>query len=294
MMKKSWLMLLFMALMCCFTSSVAMAETVEEETVNIESLSAVEILARARMMFPEESLKVFGELSVERTRGITESAYPYELVLDWSGTLPRAYCTLYQGATPILQAEMTRVVDPADISFGPRLIKGTPRLIFINSDGSRLEQKNLNTPVGESDLTWIDLVFDYLWWEDGARKLASTECDQRDIKPRQLGRHCVVLEVYPPVATDGIGSILLWVDKSTGFVVQTQYLNEKGGPVRRLWVQRLGRREIRDAQGTMEKRWVPTLFSVQRAGERRPRKTHLRIQQLHLANDILDFTKEQE
>lgn len=261
-MKKIFL-LFFVSIFCmCLSPQLIAKETDErlDETpeFNIDDFSAAELLVRARTMFPQEKFLVKGELSVERTRGVVESSYPYTLSLDWAGSIPTALCTLYQPAAPhevVMQAEMTRSLE------------GVPTLAFINNDGSRLEVKNLNTPVGESDLSWIDLAFDYLWWQN-VRRLSDEECEQREIRTRQVGRNCVVLEVYPPVATPGLGSMLLWVDRSTGFVIQTQYLNERGAPVRRLWVQRLGRENGR---------WVPRLFSVQRTGEKRPRKTHLRI-----------------
>ncbi|MDO4527272.1 MAG: outer membrane lipoprotein-sorting protein [bacterium] len=258
-MKMKWLTFLLVAMVGCATPLFAEIELEEEvPEFNIDELSANEILVRARAMFPQERFLVEGELSVERTRGAVESSYPYTLSLDWAGTVPTAVCTLFTNEykhTALMKAQMTRTE------------QGEPTLTFINDDGSLLEVKNLNTPVGESDLSWIDLAFDYLWWPN-VRKLSEEECEQREIKPRQIGRNCVVLEVYPPVATPGLGSMLLWADRSTGFVIQTQYLNEQGAPVRRLWVQRLGRENGR---------WVPRLFSVQRAGEKRPRKTHLRI-----------------
>lgn len=279
-------MKLFRFLMCGVllgaVCGVNAAEGVLEEAteavaeVDIDTLSPNEILVRARAMFPQEQFVVEGELSVERTRGIVESAYPYVLRLDWAGSEPTALCSLFLDERRkfvgdcLLQAEMVRTSN------------GVPSLAFINADGSRHVEKNLNTPVGESDLTWIDLTFDYLWWTK-VKKLTDEACELREIKQRQMGRNCLVLEVYPPVETKGLGSILLWVDRTTGFILQTQYLDERGAPVRRLWVQRLGRENGR---------WVPRLFSVQRTGERRPRKTHLRIYTIQSENFTVNRVEE--
>lgn len=241
----------------------------EEEEFDIDVLTPNEILVRARSMFPQEQFRVEGLLSVERTRGVRESGFLYTLNLDWAGMVPQASIVLYTDdwkREEVLKAEMTGA------------FSDERRLTFVNADGSRLEAKSLNTPVGESDLTWMDLTFDYLWWPN-VKRLSDEECERRSIKSRQIGRNCVVLEVYPPAKTAGLGSILLWADRATGFVIQTQYLNEAGGSVRRLWVQRLGRENGR---------WVPRLFSVQRSGERRPRKTHLRIYTIRSASFSVD------
>lgn len=253
---------LFLSLACCIggalfaeeeSAIVTLAQA--KTTFDIDTIEPRALLAHARTMFPREAFTIEGELSVELTRGRTESARPYTLALDWAANEPRAFCTFYydeEKRQPLFSAELTRRA-------------GKPVLSITNTDGVTTEHTNLNMPVGESDLSWVDLAFEYLWWDD-VRKLSEEECSLREISSRQIGRNCVVLEVKPPVPISGLGSMLLWMDRATGFVIQSQHLAEDGHSVRRIWVQRLGRENGR---------WVPRLFSVQRANIRR--KTHLRI-----------------
>ncbi len=242
----------------------------EDATFDVDAISAKGLLEHARTMFPRENFTIEGQLSVELTRGRTESARPYTLHLDWSTDNPHATCTFYYDDAKnsiLFTADLTRV-------------NGVPTLTLTNNQGQQTTHTNLNMPIGESDLSWVDLAFEYLWWED-VRKLTEEECDARDIKMRQIGRNCVVLEAKPPTPVQGLGSMLLWVDRATGFVIQTQHLAETGASVRRLWIQRLGRENGR---------WVPRLFSVQRANIRR--KTHLRIYTIKSKDFFVDRTEE--
>lgn len=217
-----------------------------------DGLTPGQLLAQARGMFPPERMEVTGTLETAEARGMNATARPYALTLDWSGGVPKADCRLFReegDAEPILHAELTRRA-------------GKPALALIAADGTRTEGVRLNLPVGESDLTWMDLAFDYLWWPE-VRRLAEGESAEGD---RVNGRSCVVLEAKAPAPVPGLGAVRLWLDKGTGSLLQTQQLDETGKPTRLMWVQKVGREEGR---------WVPRLFRVRRAGVRR--ETSLRV-----------------
>ncbi len=221
-----------------------------------DGLTPQQLLWQARMMFPQEELTVTGHLGTAEKRGMNERRRPYRLKLDWSGGVPTADCQLFdtEEAMGLLQhAELTR-------------IQGKPSLTLINADGVRTENVRLNTPIGETDLTWMDLTFDYLWWHQ-VRMLDEAELERREISSRQSGRNCLVLEAEPPTPQWGLGAVRLWIDKATGNLIQVAQLDEaKEKVVRTMYAQRIGREEGR---------WVPREFRVARTGVARVTKLYV-------------------
>lgn len=227
----------------------------------VEGLNAHQLLIQARMLFPHEQMRVIGTLSTAEARGLNEQGRPYVLDLDWTDGIPRATCQLYrdEGDTdPILNAELIRK-------------NQTPSLTLITPDGTRTPNVRLNTPIGESDLTWMDLAFDYLWWSN-VKLLNEETCDTLDIPTRVSGRNCVVVEAEPPAPVPGLAAVRLWIDRATGNLIQTEQLGEDRRPTRQMFVQRIGREEGR---------WVPREFRIRRMGL--DRVTKLYIDAIHTA-----------
>lgn len=218
----------------------------------IDGLSPQMILVQARNMFPKEHIEVTGSLEMAEARGLNETVRPYTLTLDWTMGNPSATCKIFDSDTSevVLQhAHLTRQ-------------QGVTSLTLIDSNGVATNNVRLNTPIADSDLTWVDLTFNYLWWSN-AYQLTEEQLEARNLKSREGGRNCVVLEAFPPEDVSGINSVLLWIDISTGYLVQTEQTDAQGRAVRRMWVQRIGREEGR---------WVPREFRVQRVGMRRVTK----------------------
>lgn len=227
----------------------------------IEGLSPQMILIQARSMFPQENIEITGTLETAEARGQNEVVRPYTLTLDWTDGNPEATCTVFDEKleTAVQRAHLVRR-------------QGQTTLALTASDGTVTENVRLNTPVGDSDLTWVDLTFNYLWWKE-VKQLSEDECSARNLKTRQGGRNCVILEATSPDNISGLNTVLLWIDISTGYLVQTEQTNQHGKPVRRMWVQRIGREEGR---------WVPREFRIQRTGMRRV--TKLVISTIHSAS----------
>ena len=235
-----------------------------------DGLTPQQLLIQTRNMFPLERMEITGTLETAEARGMNAISRPYTLTLDWSEGNPKATCKLFKDGesmeTPVAHAELMRR-------------NGKPELTLIATDGTRTEGVRLNMPVGESDLTWMDLAFDYLWWPD-VRQLAVGESEEGE---RVNGRSCIVLEVKAPTPVPGLGAVRLWIDKSTGSLMQTQQLNENLKPTRLMWVQRVGREEGR---------WVPRLFRIRRSGMRR--ETSLRVKTIRSKGFAVGDTSSQK
>lgn len=221
----------------------------------VEGLNARQLLIQARMLFPHEQMRVTGTLATAEARGLNEQGRPYLLDLNWAEGVPRATCSLFRNEgdeTPILRAELTRT-------------NGIPSLALLDTNNVRTETDRLNMPIGESDLTWMDLAFDYLWWAD-VEILSEETCDAQEIPLRTNGRNCVVLEARPPAPVPGLSAVRLWIDRATGNLLQTEQLDASRKAVRQMFVQRIGREEGR---------WVPREFRIRRAGMNRVTKLYI-------------------
>lgn len=227
----------------------AAAPVPELRSVGLDGLAAPAVLALAREIFPRDRIEVEGVLSTAEERGMNPTERPYALELDWDAETPRASVALYAAegdAEPLLRAEITRRGGRSGVTLrGP--------------DGTVYPGVRLNTPVGESDITWMDLTMDYLWWSD-ARFLTDDEIGALKLPTRTCGRSCRIIEAKPPEPVPGCSAVRLWIDEGTGYMLQAEQLNERGVPVRRMWVQRIGREEGR---------WVPREFRIRVLGFRR-------------------------
>lgn len=238
-MKHGW-KVMALTLLCLLCVGMARAEDFTE------GLTPVQMLMQARSMFPMEKMTVQGKLGTAQTRGQRETLYPYVMELDWAGNQPKAVCRLYDSNFPptvIQTAELTRVL-------------GKPDMTLVASDGTRVEHVALNTPIANTELTWMDLAFDYLWWTD-VRRLDDEALEALDLSAREGGRNCVVLEARPPENVRGLSVVRMWIDRGSGNLLQVQQVSADGASVRTLYVQRIGREN---------ERWVPREFRVSRKG----------------------------
>lgn len=231
------------------SEAVPMPQGPEDRSAELAALPAPAVLAMARQMFPRDHIDVEGVLSTAEERGMNPTERPYALGLDWDAQTPRATVALYArrgDAAPLLRAEITRR-------------GGRSGVTLTQPDGTVYPGVRLNTPVGESDITWMDLTMDYLWWTD-ARFLSEAEIEAQNLSERTCGRRCRIIEAKPPEPVPGCSAVRLWIDEGTGYMLQAEQLNGRGAAVRRMWVQRIGREEGR---------WVPREFRIRVLGVRR-------------------------
>ncbi len=223
-----------------FASLSFAQEPAKERKDATEGLTAPQILAQARDMLPRENLSLTGRLIVRRERGFINSERPFRLNLNWSGLNPTGECILYRSEKEkeqIQRAVLTRIANrKADIR------------IFDETDAESTVKPRFNMTVGETDMTWMDLSFDYLWWTD-ARIIGRED--------RILGSDCLLILAKPPLPIPGCSAVKLWVDRRVGFMIQVEHLGDDGQPVRRLWIQKL--RE-------MKERWMPRLMYAKTLG----------------------------
>ncbi len=199
--------------------------------------SAASLLAGVRARLPRETLTLKGQLMCAGRIGRLEPAFQIEALLAWGQNPPAAQYTLKDNfGAPLARLSLRRSPERA------------PEITF--EQGSPLKPAptpDLNQPLANTDLTWNDLSFSFLWWADGA-------VVGRD---NLRGRDCWVVEVRPPPgkppaasrgpppggapgaegAFDPLASARLWIDDQLVVLIQIEGYNAGGQLMRRLSVK---------------------------------------------------------
>ncbi len=188
--------------------------------------SAAELLQTAVAILPREPLGLKGTLTVRRQRGQVLGEYRFVMQLDWGNATPRATYEVQDAFGRTLERlTVTRAGGRAELA----LEQGDPL--------ADAPPPSLAARVGGSDVTWLDLTLDFLWW-------TSARIEGQE---RLKGRDCDVLVVAPPEPIPGCSAVRLWIDRQAGFLLQAEQLDPQGAPSRRMWVRSI--KEIRE-------RWI--------------------------------------
>ncbi len=198
--------------------SVGVADDFESADADVMGQQqATAILQACTANLPREKMTLTGTLAVRRQRGFVLSENPYRLDLEWGATPSCATVTLFapESETVLQRVVMTRDGRTADLAFfsGPDLVASEP--------------PSLAGRVGGTDLTWLDLTMDFLWWPDV----------RMDGEGTAKGRACDVLVATPPSPIAGCSAVRMWIDRKLGFLMQVEQLDPQGEPVRKMWVQ---------------------------------------------------------
>lgn len=196
-------------------------------------LSGAGLLARALEVLPREKIGMRGTLTVRRQRGKVLAEKNFTMWLDYGTDAPSA---TYEISDSFGRVEDRLVLrrSRGDAAARISLERGDPP--------EPAEAPALNARVGGTDLTWMDLTLDFLWWTDAKYE------GEDSVK----GRDCLVVVAAPPEPIPGCVAVRLWLDKEVGFVMRAEQLDPQGEPSRRMWVQSVRQVRGRWIIGTME------------------------------------------
>ena len=209
-------------------AAVAFGAETESSAAPAADRTAADVLSDCQAMLPTRPVELTGAIVLRNRKGIVRSEYAYTLVLDRSRT-------------------------PAEISVEIRERDGSNVLkrVTLKRPGPIPEGRVMDT-----DVTWLDLSMDYLWWKN-PRFEAEREGESVH------GQKCSVILVDPPDAAAGIRSVRLWADKKNGCLLQAEELDANGKPVRRLWGTRVKK---------FDGRWMANVLETETLGSGRRTK----------------------
>ena len=218
---------LLAAVVLCATMGFAADETpasvIGDQPPAFEAdATAPAILAACRAMLPPRPVLLEGKIVKRNRRGTVQDEYRYAL-------------------------EMRRNVNPAKLTVTLKAKDGSKDLqkATILRDGAaapKIELEDLATgkktaPVLDeavlgTDVTWLDLTLDFLWWTD-----ASFEAEREGETVH--GQKCFVIVAKPGAAMGKVTGVRLWADRKTGCMMQAEQLGEGGKTIHRLWGTRI-------------------------------------------------------
>ncbi len=206
--------------------------------------SAVDVLTACREMLPKKPVELKGALILRNRRGIVSREYDYALVM-------RREPDISLMTIRLMPRGETNVFSTVTVSRRGAQ-QPTIRVAKAEAPGEEVVPSLLER-VLETDVTWLDLTFDFLWWTDAAYE---AEREGESVH----GQKCSVILVKPPTEIPGLAGVRLWADRKTGCLMQAEQLDEKMKPIRRLWGTRVKKFD--------DERWMVSVLEVETLGSR--------------------------
>jgi hypothetical protein len=213
-----------------------------------EKRTAEQILKDCTRIIPKDAAVLKGTMTVKKGRTTTLAENAFTLMMDWGANPPTAECLL-------MEINATNIIERALLSRP----QGKPAQIKLYAYQGK-EIKDLGSPaftarIRGTDMTWLDLTLDFLWWKD-------VRFDDVPRGKSWLGRDCHILVVSPPQPIPGCSAVRIWVDVKIGCVMQAEQLGPQGEPVRKMWVQRV--KKMMDDRWMIREMEIETLNSGHR------------------------------
>ncbi len=218
---------LFAAIVLCAAACLAADETPadilgDRQPAFAADAAAPAVLAACRSMLPPRPVQLEGRIVKRNRRGTVQDEYRYVLEMRRNEKPAKLCVTLRSkdGAKDLQKATILR--DGA----------AAPKLELEDLATGQKTTPALDGQVLGTDVTWLDLTLDFLWWTD-----VSFEAEREGETVH--GQKCVVIVVKPPAELGKVTGVRLWADRKTGCMMQAEQLGEGGKTIHRLWGTRI-------------------------------------------------------
>lgn len=218
---------LFAAIVLCAAACLAADETPadilgDRQPAFAADAAAPAVLAACRSMLPPRPVQLEGRIVKRNRRGTVQGEYRYVLEMRRNEKPAKLCVTLKSkdGAKDLQKATILR--DGA----------AAPKLELEDLATGQKTTPALDGQVLGTDVTWLDLTLDFLWWTD-----VSFEAEREGETVH--GQKCVVIVVKPSAELGKVTGVRLWADRKTGCMMQAEQLGEGGKTIHRLWGTRI-------------------------------------------------------
>ena len=184
--------------------------------------AAPAVLAACRAMLPPRPVQLEGRIVKRNRRGTVQDEYRYVLEMRRNESPSRLSVTLKSkdGAKDLQKATILREGASA------------PKLELEDLATGQKTSPALDGQVLGTDVTWLDLTLDFLWWPN-----ASFEAEREGETVH--GQKCTVIVAKPASELGKVTGVRLWADRKTGCMMQAEQLGEGGKTIHRLWGTRI-------------------------------------------------------
>lgn len=229
------------------------------------SLSAEQLIRDVIIQLPQERLDIDGDISVLKWGSGVQSKLKFNTILDLTAEPSFAQYTISDTfGRKLEQLTITRQTGTKpEFSYAsgdPLVLRPTP---------------NLSRKIRNTDITWLDLTMDFLWW------IPEPEVTTDSVRSRD----CYVIKVKRPATDDTEynnkkekynihNAARLWIDKKAHVLMQAEAINSDNKAIRRLWVKSIKK---------INNRWM--IKDMEVAGSSADTRTRLTVRNVKLAND---------
>ncbi|MBO7165898.1 MAG: outer membrane lipoprotein-sorting protein [Kiritimatiellae bacterium] len=205
------------------------------------SSSASDVLLACRSMLPRSRIRLDGDIILRNKKGIVQNEYSYSLYMDRTNPMESLRVRICKRDTDEEIMEVT-------IS---RSKNGVSKIWKRNANEDKMtEIPSILDNVMDTDVTWLDLTLDFLWWKN---PVFEEERESESVH----GQRCSVILVAPQTPIEGMAAVRLWADKKTGCLMQAEQLNPQMETMRRLWGTRVKK---------FGERWMANVLEVETIG----------------------------
>lgn len=180
--------------------------------------SADRLLSEVRAALPATPLVAEAELISPTSGDRPANSYKVKIYLQWRGENSFARYEIFDAFGAELHRVLVRYQEHAAplFSYG----RGDPSV--------PAEMPGLNEEIEDSNFTWMDLSFSFLWWP-GGRTVAYEPVKERD---------CYAVEIpVPSPGEDGVQAVRLWIEPNLHVFMRAAALDATGGVVRKIEVE---------------------------------------------------------
>lgn len=213
-----------------FTGAVqtAFCVTNEQDDVRfVQPRNADALMKSVVSQLPAESITIQGEMVVRKRRGVVVQKLKFDLLSNWGSNPSRATYIISDAFGKSLES-MT-LIRVAGKKASVEYAKGSPLTVAV--------PPAMSCNIQQSDVTWLDLTFSFLWWKGG--KILDVE--------KVKGRECYIVEIPAPKISGGsspkkkgaefYSKVVLWIDKELHVLMQAEGYSSDDELMRKLWVR---------------------------------------------------------
>lgn len=175
------------------------------------------LLAECIARMPEDPIIMAGTLTMRRIYGVEVKKLNYTVSLNWGASPPVAVYEIFTVDDTLIETVVATRADDGALTLKRSL----------GPDQTPADPPAINEPVQGTDITWLDITLDFVWWKNP--EIVGEE--------RIRGRTCDILEVEPAHPLEGCFLVRLWIDRDQKMVMQAAQLDARGRERRRMWVR---------------------------------------------------------
>ncbi len=175
------------------------------------------LLRQVIAQLPSEPMEITGTLTIRRKRADIIKQHRYYMRLDWGLTR--------QAATYSIMDMSGKRLGKMDIARESGILQRK----YYPDEGDNLSTNMppLTARVQGTDVTWLDLSLDFLWWQ-------GAELDGTD---KYLNRLCDIVMVPAPDGLQNCAAAKLWIDRKMRTLLRAEQINSRGETTRGMWVK---------------------------------------------------------